>query len=125
MQRPVALLCLILAFAGQPLRQAEAASDYARMLTHLLVAGGAIEVPDGGVGDDSGVATLEVGTSNAAALSWSPVGGPCWVLGDLTLSSNSALSALNPIPSCPQTKEGAWLPLGASRRHAWLQSFLL
>lgn len=124
MQRPAALICLTLALAGQPLRQAEAASDYARMLSHLLAPGGAIEVPDGGVGDDSGVATLKVGTCHAAAPAWSPAGDPRGALGGLTLFLNLAPPAPNPILSGRQSEAGAWLPLGGSRRHAWLQSFL-
>jgi len=124
MQRPASLLCLVLALAGQPLRQAEAASDYARMLSHLLTSGGAIEVPDGGVGDDSGVATLKAGTCHAVAPAWSPTGDPCWALGGLALFSNLALPASGPVLSRRQTGMAAWLPLGASRRHAWLQSFL-
>jgi hypothetical protein len=47
------LLCLIAALSGTPLRQAEAASDFAR--THAELQGGqTIEEIDGGVGDDSG-----------------------------------------------------------------------
>jgi hypothetical protein len=46
------LLCLIAAISGTPLRQAEAASDLARSLEEP-VPGDDIEVPDGGVGDDS------------------------------------------------------------------------
>lgn len=124
MQRPAALLCLVLAFSGQPLRQAEAASDYARMLTHLFAPGGAIEVPDGGVGDDSGVATLKAGTCHTAAPAWNPAAEPCGALDGLAFFLNLAPSARNPALSRRQTEEGAWLPLGASRRRAWLQSFL-
>lgn len=116
---------MVLAIAGQPLRQAEAASDYARMLSHLLAAYGAIEVPDGGVGDDSGVATLKAGSCCDAAPAWSPAGDPCGALGGLTVFLNLAPSALNPTLSRRQADAGAWLPLGASRRQAWLQSFLL
>ena len=46
------VMCLIAALSGTPLRQAEAASDLARALADLD-ASGDVEVPDGGVGDDS------------------------------------------------------------------------
>jgi hypothetical protein len=46
------LMCLIAALSGTPLRQAEAASDLARALAESG-RGDDIEVPDGGVGDDS------------------------------------------------------------------------
>ena len=50
-------LSLIATLAGSPLRIAEAAHDLAASLAELEL-DGAIEVPDGGVGDDSG-ATLK------------------------------------------------------------------
>jgi hypothetical protein len=51
------LFSLIAALAGTPLRLAEAASDLCSFLAELD-GGPEIEVPDGGVGDDSG-ATLK------------------------------------------------------------------
>jgi hypothetical protein len=47
------LLTLIVAFVGTPFRLAEAASDLARSMVEAAEVG-AIEVLDGGVGDDSG-----------------------------------------------------------------------
>jgi hypothetical protein len=44
-------LCLIAAVAGTPLRQAEAASDFARAFGELGQ-GNVLETIDGGVGDD-------------------------------------------------------------------------
>lgn len=48
------LLCLIAAVSGAPLRQAEAASDFARSIGEVDT--GVIEIPDGGIGDDSDAA---------------------------------------------------------------------
>jgi hypothetical protein len=48
------LICLIAAVSGTPLRQAEAASDFARSVGEIGESG--IEAPDGGVGDDSDIA---------------------------------------------------------------------
>src|SRR4051794_11122684 len=94
MPRPVALLCLILAIAGQPLRQAEASGDFARALTHLLTPGGAIEIPDGGVGDDSGVATLKAGTGYTNATAGDP---SC----DLRGACDGLPRSFNLVPSTP------------------------
>lgn len=123
MPRPAALLCLLIALAAQPLRQAEAASDYARALTHLLAPTDVIEIPDGGVGDDSGDATLKAGTSPTAVAVWSSACDLCGALGGLPLSFILAPSTPDPLTSRRQTEEAVWLPLGACQRHAWLQSF--
>ena len=54
------LLCLIAVLAGTPLRQAEAATDFAR--SHGEAGhGNVIEIIDGGVGDDSGTTILRAG----------------------------------------------------------------
>jgi hypothetical protein len=52
------ILCLLAAATGTPLRQAEAADDLSRALAKLFQPAH-IETPDGRVGDDSGVGTLE------------------------------------------------------------------
>ncbi len=57
MRRFAALLGLLAALSGTPLRQAEAASDLARALFQDSLPGN-LQSPDGGVGDDSGVVTL-------------------------------------------------------------------
>src|SRR5690349_10380958 len=57
MSRIAALLSLIAALTGMPLRQAEAAADLSRSLVELLQSA-SLEIPDGGVGDDSGDACL-------------------------------------------------------------------
>jgi hypothetical protein len=53
-QSAMFLICLVAALSGTPLRQAEAASDFARSVGEIGENG--IEAPDGGVGDDSDVA---------------------------------------------------------------------
>src|SRR6516225_1111292 len=54
------LLCLISALSGTPLRQAEAASDFAREIGEFGHSD-AIETIDGGVGDDQEVSILKAG----------------------------------------------------------------
>jgi hypothetical protein len=124
MPRSVALLCLILAFAGQPLRQAEAAGDFARALAHLA-AGGTIEMIDGGVGDDPGEATLKAGSSEVAtpALSSS---GDLWGLFD-GLSLSSPLLSDAPVPGASRFRKDQPVSrtIGGRARHAWLQLFLI
>jgi hypothetical protein len=55
------LLCLIAALSGTPLRQAEAADDFARSISELGQ-GGVIETLDGGVGDDTELSILKAGS---------------------------------------------------------------
>ncbi len=52
------VLCLIAALSGTPLRQAEAADDFARSITELGHED-TIETLDGGVGDDAEVSILK------------------------------------------------------------------
>jgi hypothetical protein len=52
LRRPMMLLSLIAALSATPLRLAESAHDFACSLAKLDV-GDVIEIPDGGVGDDS------------------------------------------------------------------------
>ena len=124
MGRLAVVLSLLAVLSGKPLRQAEAASDFARALSHLLDPAEAIEIPDGGVGDDSGVAMLKAGTSHAIAVAWTPAGDPRGTFGSLPRSFILAQSPLDLVAFRRQTEEAIWLPLGACERHAWLQSFL-
>jgi hypothetical protein len=55
------LLCLIAALSGTPLRQAEAADDFARSIGELGQ-GDAIRTIDGGVGDDTEASILKAGS---------------------------------------------------------------
>lgn len=125
MQRPVALLFLVLALTGQPLRQAEAASDFARALAHLLAASNTIEIPDGGVGDDSGVAVMKAESGYAPALAWSLLLGDLWA-SDHSLSGFFVLALSSPgvVTSRGRQEQVPWLPTRASQRQAWLQLFL-
>jgi len=112
------LLCLIAALSGTPLRQAEAASDFAR--SHGEIGQGqAIEIIDGGVGDDSG-ATIR------------KAGGDTYPLPATALLAPAAalLAPLPPASSLPNLDDRRWadrfasLPAGSAQRHAWLQCFL-
>ena len=55
------LLCLIAALSGTPLRQAEAANDFARSIGELGQED-VIETVDGGVGDDTEASILKAGS---------------------------------------------------------------
>jgi len=54
MQRWGFLISILAALSGTPLRQAEAAADFARSITDQIPCGH-VEIPDGGVGDDAEV----------------------------------------------------------------------
>jgi hypothetical protein len=114
----MALLCLIAALAGSPLRQAEAAGDLARSLAELH-GGDVIEGIDGGVGDDAGETILRSGgrdCSDAAPDSPAIDGSPCpAVLQPTTLAPGGDGTRV------PRTNRSpAEHP---ARRHAWLQTF--
>lgn len=122
MPRPVALLFLILALTGQPLRQAEAASDFSRILGHLLAANITIETPDGGVGDDSGVAVMKADTSHTASSTWSHDQSDLWAFSDSVSSFLLRVSSSPGLCLAPCWQEHVpWLPMRASQRQAWLQ----
>ena len=116
MRRLAALMTLIAALTGTPLRQAEAAADLCRSMFELQQTTN-IEIPDGGVGDDSGVGTLSGPhtTSLADPLAWAA---------PLLLPPVSA-----GLPATPGQVEALrevvwWPPNPPSVRHAWLQTFL-
>ena len=124
MLRSVALLFLVLALTGQPLRQAEAASDFARSLAHLLAASSTIEIPDGGVGDDSGVAVMKAEVGHATASAWSL--GDFWAtVPNLSASFVLTSSSLGRSPSLGRQQGPPWLPTRAGQRQAWLQLLLV
>src|SRR6516164_4806962 len=54
------LMCLVAALCGTPLRQAEAASDFARSIAEFGQ-GDVVEPIDGGVGDDQETSILKAG----------------------------------------------------------------
>jgi hypothetical protein len=107
------LLALIVAFLGTPFRLAEAASDLARSMVESEAVG-AIEVIDGGVGDDSG----ESIRSDLVhfALAWTFVDG---LTGYCSLAS-SPRRVLPLLDDAPST----WTTLGSTRRHVLLERFL-
>jgi hypothetical protein len=123
MPHPVTFLCLMLAFAGQPLRQVEAASDLSRAFGRLW-APDTIEVPDGGVGDDSGAATLQPGTSRLPT--------PTWGESDLVGLFDALREPFSHCYAGPDALTSHWRqqpatapPIGQRARHAWLQLFLI
>jgi hypothetical protein len=121
MPRLLSLSFLVLSLAGQPLRQAEAAGDLTRILAHFADADGELEVPDGGVGDDSGVAVMEAEMGHAAS-AWCVSPGDLWAPphrlspSSLTPSSTPGLAAVRGRPG-----QVPWLPTRAGQRQAWLQ----
>jgi hypothetical protein len=116
MRRLAALMTLIAAVTGTPLRQAEAADDLCRSLMKFFQPA-SLEMPDGGVGDDSGVGTLSSSHSSGLA-------DPLTSAVPLVLPPVSAGS-----PGTPGEVEALrevvwWPPNPPNIRHAWLQTFL-
>jgi hypothetical protein len=98
-----------------PLRQAEAAADLSRSLVELMQPA-SLEMPDGGVGDDSGV-SLSGSSVNFIVDSLPSVDPP--ILPPALLAPHVT----------PDEVEGLWErvwwpPKPPTRRHAWLQIFL-
>jgi len=117
MRRLAFLFSLIAALTGTPLRQAEAASDYGRMLTGLLPFP-QLEEPDGGVGDDSGAA-LRDGARAITGADWS---SPIDLLEVLPATLGAPAS---PTGETANPRERAcWPPGPPNGRRAWLQRFL-
>jgi hypothetical protein len=115
MSRFAALLSLVAALSGTPLRQAEAASDLSRALAESFQAD-RLEAPDGGVGDDSGV-TIRGDSQAGVAIDMTPTPD------SLPLPT----PAVSPRP--PGEAEGLWgrawwTPDPPNLRCAWLQVFL-
>jgi hypothetical protein len=111
------LLCLIATVSGTPLRQAEAAEDFARAHGEFGRVQ-AIEEVDGCVGDDSGATILKAsGDSHSLPTSALPAEG-------------AFLTPLVSASSLPIADERLWadrlasLPAGSVQRNAWLQCFL-
>jgi hypothetical protein len=112
------LLCLIASVCGTPLRQAEAASDFARLFTEFGH-GDVIEMPDGGVGDDENVSIIRVNAETyglAAMLSPESVHVSC----SPPISAFTA-AAVGDVRMCDLSR----LRTAVSHRwFAWLQCFL-
>ena len=111
-------LALLAALSGTPLRQAEAASDFARSAAEWLQAG-SVEEPDGGVGDDSGVCarTSDVPRELADALG---------AAGSYVLTyppPPPAFQGLTPAEAAEYRARVARPQAPPGSRHAWLQVF--
>jgi len=114
MRRWAFLLSMLAALTGTPLRQAEAASDLARSFAEM-VQDANLELPDGGVGDDSGVGTLTA--SHGAAVD---------VAADLGLHFFLPPPATTVATSAAEEglQERVWWPQAPpTLRFAWLQTF--
>jgi hypothetical protein len=110
------LLCLIAALSGTPLRQAEAAHDFARSIGEH---GQRIETIDGGVGDDKEASILKAG-SDTHSLTRT---GLLAMADDYFITSVSFLSLPNNGDRRGSDLSGS-LPARSERRFAWLQCFL-
>ena len=108
------VMCLIAALSGTPLRQAEAASDLARALADLD-ASGDVEVPDGGVGDDSGATIKSENTSASSVMVLCTEVSP----GLSSLAGRRSMHQSNPLDHRPPRSCAA-----RSARLARLQSLL-
>jgi hypothetical protein len=110
-------LCLIAALSGTPLRQAEAASDFARSRAEL--GQDHVETIDGGVGDDAEIAVLKEGGDTPSFQTIIPLATAEGLLTPLLPLMFSPGFGLR----CPSGPPGTLSPSSA-RRHAWLQCFL-
>jgi hypothetical protein len=116
MWRLAALMTVVAALTGTPLRQAEAAVDLCRSLFESRQSA-SIEIPDGGVGDDSGVGTL-------STLHTSSLADPSASTALLLLPPASAGAPATPL-EIEALREVVWWPQNPPNvRHAWLQTFL-
>ena len=112
------MLCLIAALSGTPLRQAEAADDFARTFGECGQED-ALHTVDGGVGDDKEVSILKAGGDSRPL--------PATILlatADINFASLIPASFLPKIGDCRHADVSGLLPLSSARRCAWLQCFL-
>jgi hypothetical protein len=111
------VMCLIATLSGTPLRQAEAAGDFARFVADLEGCPDIDDI-DGGVGDDSG-ATILNARSDSQSLQ------PMMTL-PLTDSVQLLLRVKSPTGTTSQlaTDRVAMLSVGSVQKHAWLECFL-
>jgi hypothetical protein len=116
--RTMFVLCLLASLSGTPLRQAEAASDFARSIADFGQDGG-VETIDGGIGDDQDVSLLKAGSeTQRLAATLNPT------------FADAVLLPLSPVsPLAASLDERRLLPprfpaAGSLRQFAWLQCFL-
>jgi hypothetical protein len=114
MRRLAVLVGLIATLAGGPLRQAEAAADFARSAAERFESS-SLETPDGGVGDDTGEGTL-------TAVQGPPTGdgAPSADPSFLPLPISAVFMSVEAV--CVRDRP-AWPEAPPSRRPAWLQVF--
>jgi hypothetical protein len=112
------LLCLIAALSGTPLRQAEAADDFARSLSEMRQ-GQVIETIDGGIGDDSEASILKAGGDTHLLAATVPM-----ERADVHFTPLIPVSALPNMGDHRRADVSGSLPASADRRFAWLQCFL-
>jgi hypothetical protein len=116
MRRLAALMTLIAALTGAPLRQAEAADDLCRSVMELFQPASLV-TPDGGVGDDSGIGTLSAPHSNGIT---DPLTSPTPLLLPPVSAGSPAIHG-----EVEALRELVWwTPNPPNVRHAWLQAFL-
>jgi len=112
------LLCLIAALSGTPLRQAEAANDFARSFGEFGQ-GDIIETIDGGVGDDEEASILKAGGDTHSL-----VATILLAMADVCFTPPSPVSSLPKIGDRRRADLTDSLPASSDRRFAWLQCFL-
>jgi hypothetical protein len=112
------VLCLIAALSGTPLRQAEAADDYARSIGEPGE-GDIIETVDGGVGDDTEVSILEA-DGDTHFLSATHF----WAMADVQLTPLITASSLLNIGDGRRADLSGLLAASSDRWFAWIQCFL-
>lgn len=112
------LLCLIAALSGTPLRQAEAADDFARSISELGQ-GDAIETIDGGVGDDIEASILKA-ANDTHLLSASPL----LAMADGQFTPLIFASSLPNIGDGRSPDRSSLLAITSDRWFAWFQCFL-
>jgi hypothetical protein len=116
MRHSARLLCLLASLTGTPLRQSEAADDLSRALAKLFLPA-TIETPDGGVGDDSEVATF--GPNNHVQVSLDPDGES-----DAIAFASPLLASGSPHAARSARERARWPAIPSSRDPSWLQVFL-
>jgi len=112
------LLCLIAALSGTPLRQSEAANDFARVFGEFGH-GDVIETIDGAVGDDEEASILKAGgdTHSLAATI-------ILAVADVYFMLPVPVSSLPSMGVRRRTDRSRSVVASFDRRFAWLQCFL-
>jgi hypothetical protein len=118
----MSLLCLVLATSDPLLRHWEAATDLAVSLAELRSGDDLnnIEPVDDGVADEPGSAILKAGSAFSGADAW----GLSAVADSLT--TPFVLTSMPPgLSPRFRVDRPSRFPTGTSRRHAWLQRYLI